>query len=267
MKKSKNYYDNLSDHDKKNLIMKMYTNEHKSFADIAIDHNTYANKIRRDAIKFNIKIRDKSQAQKNALKTGRHNHPTKGKQRSDDTKEKIGLSVMSAWENLDDHEIKERKLKAKKNWDNLDDNVKKNILKSANNAVRETSKTGSKLEKYIHKKLLDNGYKVEFHKEQTLINTRLQIDLFLPTINLAIEIDGPSHFSPVWGEKSLNRNKNYDSKKEGLILGKGWSIIRIIQKKDYSESRALLVYHKLEYILKNNYKLISAGQQRFIIED
>jgi very-short-patch-repair endonuclease len=95
----------------------------------------------------------------------------------------------------------------------------------------------------------------------------LQIDLFLPTISLAIEIDGPSHFSPVWGEKSLNRNRNYDSKKEGLILGKGWSIIRVTQKKDYSESRASLVYNKLAFTIKNNYKLIQAGQQKFTIED
>ena len=69
-------------------------------------------------------------------------------------------------------------------------------------------------------------------------------------MNLAIEVDGPSHWAPVWGEDSLNRNKKYDSKKEGLILGKGWNLIRIIQTKDFSESRALLVYNELLSFIK-----------------
>jgi very-short-patch-repair endonuclease len=115
----------------------------------------------------------------------------------------------------------------------------------ANEAVRATSKTGSKLEKYLLQKLLADGYKVDFHKEQTLLNTKLQIDLFLPTHNIAIEVDGPSHFEPVWGDDSLNRNKKYDAKKEGLITGKGWGLIRIKQTKDFSKSRADVIYTRL----------------------
>jgi very-short-patch-repair endonuclease len=267
MKKYNTSYNLLSEQDKKNLILDLYTLEGKSFADIASLYDTYANRIRRDAKKFNIKIRDKSEAQKNALKTGKHTHPTRGKERSDETKQKIGLSVLNAWENLDENEILDRKNKAKLNWEKLDNNIKQNMLKSANNAVRITSKVGSKLEKYIHKKLISDGYKVEFHKEQTLVNTKLQIDLFLPSINLAIEVDGPSHFAPVWGEDSLNRNKKYDSKKEGLILGRGWNLIRIIQTKDYSDSRALLIYNQLlNLIISEKNKLLS-GQQTFIIRD
>jgi very-short-patch-repair endonuclease len=267
MKKYNSSYDQLSESDKKNLILQLYITENKSFADIATDYNTYANRIRRDAKKFNIKIRNKSEAQKNALKTGRHNHPTKGSSRSEETKRKIGISVLNAWENMEASEIDKRRLKAKQNWENLDENTKDNILKSANSAVRATSKTGSKLEKYLHKKLLADGYRVDFHKEQTLINTRLQIDLFLPTMNLAIEVDGPSHFAPVWGKESLSRNKKYDSKKEGLILGRGWNLIRVIQTKDYSESRSLLIYNELLDILHNKKTELINGQQKFTIKD
>jgi len=267
MKKYNLSYDQLTEQNKKDLIEELYCINGKSFADIATLYDTYPNRIRRDAKKYNIKIRDKSEAQKNALKTGKHSHPTKGKERSEDTKQKIGLSVLNSWENLDDNEINKRKLKAKQNWENLDDNTKQNILKSANTAVRESSKVGSKLEKYLHKKLLADGFKVEFHKEQTLLNTKLQIDLFVPTMNLAIEVDGPSHWAPVWGEDSLNRNKKYDSKKEGLILGKGWNLIRIIQTKDFSESRALLVYNELLSFIKTQNSNLLAGQQTFIIKD
>jgi len=267
MKKYNTSYNNLSDKDKKELILELYSFKGQSFADIALSYDTYANKIRRDAIRFNIKIRDKSEAQKNALKTGKHSHPTKGKERSQNTKQKIGLGVLTSWENLDKKTILERKLKAKENWENLDQNTKDNILRSANQAVRVTSKTGSKLEKYLQQKLLSDGYKVEFHKEQVLVNTKLQIDLFVPSINLAIEVDGPSHFEPVWGEQSLNRNKNYDSKKEGLILGRGWNLVRIVQTKDYSETRALLVYQELINTITNNKTALASGQQKFTIKD
>lgn len=267
MKKYNTSYNQLSEQDKKDLIIDLYCNSGKSFADIASLYDTYSNRIRRDAKKFNIKIRDKSEAQKNALQTGKHSHPTKGKERSEDTKQKIGLGVLNSWENLDSTEIENRKTKAKQNWDSLDPNVKQNMLQSANKAVRVTSRVGSKLEKYIHKKLLADGYKVEFHKEQTLVTTKLQIDLFVPTMNLAIEIDGPSHFAPVWGQDSLEKNQKYDSKKEGLILGKGWNLVRIIQTKDFSEARSLLIYKQLLDILKNNKSQLLSGQQKFIVKD
>lgn len=267
MNKYNKSYDQLSDQEKKHIIESLYLKDKKSFGDIAIQYDTYPNRIRRDAKRFNLKIRNKSEAQKNALDTGKHAHPTKGTIRPDHIKEKIGLGVLEAWEKLDDTELEKRKLKAKQNWETLDDNTKEVILKAANNAVRATSKVGSKLEKYLHHKLLVDGYKVEFHKEQTLVNTKLQIDLFLPSINLAIEVDGPSHFAPVWGDDSLSRNKKYDSKKEGLILGKGWNLLRIIQTKDFSEARSLIIYKKLLDVIVSNDQVLKSGQQKFTIKD
>ena len=74
-------YQNLSDIEKKNTIEELYVKQKLSFGDIANKLNTYANKIRRDAKKFQIRIRDKSEAQSNAIKTGKHKHPTKGTER------------------------------------------------------------------------------------------------------------------------------------------------------------------------------------------
>lgn len=268
MKPLKVSYKSISNKEKEHLIRKLYIQDHKSFADIANELGTYANRIRRDAIAFNIPIRDKSEAQKNALQSGKHCHPTKGKQRENDTKTKIGLGVMKAWENLDDNEILERKQKSKENWEQLDDDAKQNIIKMANNAVRLASKTGSKLEKFLFENLIQMGYKVEFHKEQTLSNTKLQIDLFLPSINTAIEVDGPSHFLPVWGKEALSKNKKYDNKKQGLILGKGSVLIRIKQTKDFSKTRALLVMQSLKSLLDQiQTKFPEADNRVFTIED
>lgn len=252
---------------KKSVLEELYIKQKLSFADIANKLDTYANRVRRDAKSLNIPIRDKSDAQKNALKTGKHKHPTKGKIRTDITKNKIGASVMKSWDLLSDQEIEKRKLKAKENWDNMGQDQKNHMLKLANDAVRKTSKVGSKLEKYLFNSLISDGYKVEFHKEQVLSNTKLQIDLFVTSIETAIEIDGPSHFLPVWGEDSLKRNMSYDNKKEGLIIGKGWNLIRIKQTKDFSKSRANLVYNRLKDILIEISKDKKSTTQTFNIED
>lgn len=238
-------YDNLNDNEKRSLIEKHYGEEQLSFAEIATMYNTYSNKVRRDATKLGIKIRTKSEAQKIALTSGRHKHPTKGEKRSDEVKQKIGRGIMESWENLTEQELNARKAKAKENWDKLSDDEKENLVHKANLAVRKSSDEGTKLEKFLLAKLLTYGYKVDFHKEQFLSNTKLQIDLFLPTMNVAIEIDGPSHFAPIWGEDALTKNKKYDNKKNGLILGRGSVLIRIKQAKDYSPSRAEIIASQL----------------------
>lgn len=248
-------YNDLNDQEKKQILQKYYIEQKKSLGEIAKLFDTYANKIRRDAIKLKIKIRDKSEAQKNALHSGKSDHPTQGKKRPDKVKQKIGLSVLHSWANLDDTEIEHRKNKARINWENKSDNEKADILRQANAAVREAGKTGSKLERFLFNKLLESGLNVEFHKEQSILNTKLQIDLFIPKLNVAIEVDGPSHFEPVWGDDALKRNRKYDDKKTGLILGKGLYLIRIKQNKDFSKSRGLLILDKLQKILddiKNN---------------
>jgi very-short-patch-repair endonuclease len=259
-------FDKLDSAEKSSVLENMYLNQKKSFADIAAELGTYPNKIRREIVSLNIPIRDKSDAQKNALKSGKHKHPTKGQNRSEETKNKIGVGVMNSWDSLDDESLNKRKLKAKEAWEKLDEEAKQNMIKLANDAVRATSKTGSKLEKFMFNKLLEDGYKVDFHKEQSLLTTKLQIDLFLPTMNVAIEIDGPSHFLPVWGEDALQKNITYDQKKEGLILGKGLKLIRIKQTKDFSKSRSTKTYSALKELLEHISN--QTNQERnFTIED
>lgn len=244
-------YDTLSDQEKTKILKQEYEISNNSFSEIAKKYSTYANKIRRDAIKLGIKIKDKSEAQRNALSKGVVAHPTKGKVRTNEEKSKIGMGVMQNWGSLDPGQLEERQKKARDNWNNLSDDAKANMLNLANAAVREASKSGSKLEKFLLESLLKDGYKTEFHKEQSLLNTKLQIDLFLPELDIAIEVDGPSHYEPVWGTDSLNRNIKYDQKKTGLILGKGLVLIRIKQTKDFAPARAKVIYTELKSAIDN----------------
>lgn len=257
-------YHQMTDENKRKAIQELYINKKMSFADIAEKYSTYANKVRRDALRFNIPIRNKSEAQKHVLTSGKAAHPTAGKQRTEEEKNKISLGVYNAWEGLSDQERKKRQNDSKDRWNSLDQEVKNNMLHSAHIAIRKSSKEGSKLEKFILSKLLENNYNVEFHKEQILSNTKLQIDIFLPKENVAIEVDGPSHFEPVWGEDSLNKNQKYDQKKTGLIIGKGIRLIRIKQTSDFSKARATILTDKLLGLLNT---IDNNKDNLFYIED
>lgn len=256
-------YNSLSDNDKKNTLYKLYVEEQKSLGQIAQILNTYTNKLRRDAKKFNIALRNKSEAQKNALNTGVHKHPTKGSQRTEETKHKIGMGVMDSWQELSEEELNNRKILAKEQWNKLSDDKKQQMLKLANEAVRKSSKEGSKLEKFLLTKLLSDGYSVDFHKEQILSSSKLQIDLFLPKLNVAIEVDGPSHFENIWGDDTLDKNTKYDQKKQGLLAGKGIKLIRIKQMGDFSKTRANIVYEKLLSLINNKDNISSINHMEY----
>lgn len=258
-------YDKLSDREKRDVIQKMYTEQSKSFGDIADALGTYANRIRRDAKKFDIPIRNKSEAQQNAIKTGRTKHPTQGTERSQETKSRIGLGLAKSWDSMDTSTKQKIIEQKREQWNKLTDDQKANMQKSANSAVRLASKTGSKLEKYILEKLLKDGWRVDFHKEHVLVDTKLQIDLLLPSIKTAIEIDGPSHFAPVWGEDTLKKNIRYDQKKQGLLVGKGYALIRIIQKFDFSKTRGDIIYGRLKDTINSISNSFPEPEDRIII--
>lgn len=210
-----------------NIIYQEYIVGKNSTSAIAKKYNTYPNMVRRAIIKYGYKLRDKSEAQKIAIKSGRHPHPTKGTKHSSDTKLKISNSLAEDWENMSESQYNERVKAGKKSWKSLTNNKKQAIKSAAAKGIKRASINGSKLEKVIMLALIKMGYKVEFHKDDLLTNEKLQIDLFVPKLGLAIEVDGPSHFLPIWGENKLEKHKRADKEKNGLLLAKGFRVLRI----------------------------------------
>tara|TARA_Y100000361_G_C10954852_1_gene235699 strand:- start:254 stop:562 length:309 start_codon:yes stop_codon:yes gene_type:complete len=82
-----------------------------------------------------------------------------------------------------------------------------------------------------------------------LLNERLEIDIFLPELSVAIEVDGPSHFYPVWGQESFEKTQRSDNQKSGLILSSGLILIRIKHTKGLSEK------YKREIVVSLNEEL------------
>ena len=60
-----------------------------------------------------------------------------------------------------------------------------------------------------------------------LIEGNFEIDLLLPELNTIIEVDGPQHFLPLFGEEKLAETIKLDSVKNGLLISKGFCVIRI----------------------------------------
>ncbi len=108
-----------------------------------------------------------------------------------------------------------------------------------------------RLEKIILSTLIDKGYLVEFHKEHLLLNERVHLDLWLPKLRTAIEIDGPTHFSPIWGEDNLKKTQKTDNTKDGLLLNSGFCIIRLRQKKNLSKTYVANLISDLTKILES----------------
>ena len=213
----------------KDRIIKLYVKEGKSSYEIAEDLNTYSTKILRALDFLGIEKRDYSQAQTNSLKTGRTIHPTKGKKLKEEHKQRIGTQRAKAWANLPQKEKDRLSKIGKKNWDEMPASKKEEMRRMALEAVREASKIGSKTERHLNNALAKKGYSVIFHKGGLVPGSKLEVDLFLPEIKTAIEIDGPGHFLPIWGEEKLQKQQSSDIIKQGILIDHGYAILRIRQ--------------------------------------
>ena len=239
--------------DTEKQILEMY-NDGKSTYQIAKELNTYPNKIRRILMKHGVELKTRSEAQKNAIDKGVSGIPTKGKKRTKDEKIKISQGMKKMWENMDEEMYSQYVERARLHMVNMSDTERQKMLESAIKGIQIAGKEGSKLEKFVFSELTKMGYVVEFHKKNLIVNQNLEIDLYVPACKTIIEIDGPSHFLPIWGEEKLQKQIRADSAKNGLILSKGFIVFRI---KTMTDRVSLASQQTLTKILKETFSSIS----------
>lgn len=214
----------MNDFDKK--VIKMYNKEDMSTYQIAEIMDTYPNKVRRTLKKHGYDLKSKSSAQSNALKSGRREHPTKGKARTLAEKVKISSGLSSYWEEMSEVERDRRSEQARDRWNGMTEEQKESMKQKRVQAIQKSAREGSKLEKFLEERLNDSGYSVRMH--QIIIPAEnLEIDLYIPDLKTIIEVDGPSHFLPIWGEDKLQKQINADLRKSGALLSKGYAVIRV----------------------------------------
>lgn len=215
----------LTDKDKQKII-KLY-DEGYSTSYIAEELRTYPNKINRFLRKSGKPIRSKSEAQKMSLEKGISTHPTEGKTRTDEEKSKIRQSLMDYWVALSDEEYEKKVEKSRELWYKKSEEEREEMRALAAKGMARASREGSKIEKFLKSKLGSLGYNVIFHKTGLIENHDLEVDIFLPNQNLIIEIDGPTHFIPIFGDEKLEKVIESDREKNGLLISKGYTVLRV----------------------------------------
>ena len=89
-----------------------------------------------------------------------------------------------------------------------------------NNANKSHGTRRSKLEKYIESQLvlLYSNLEIHFNRKDTI---KSELDIYLPTLKLAFELNGIFHYKPIYGSEKLSQIKNNDTRKFQACLEHG----------------------------------------------
>ena len=222
-------WDKLSDKARLKIIQSEYVDNQRSFPDIANEVGTYGKKLSRFAKKHGFKIRSASDAQKLALSSGRGKHPTQGRERTFEEKSKISKTQIGNWENLSEEDKEKIRQQAIDHLESMTEEDRKIAAERAREGILKAAKQGSKLEKFLKKELTKLGYVVEYHRTDLIpTKTRVEVDLFIPTHSLCIEIDGVFHTQQVFNDYLMGHIQFADTKKSAAITGAGYYLARMI---------------------------------------
>jgi hypothetical protein len=88
-----------------------------------------------------------------------------------------------------------------------------------NNTHKKYGTRISKLEKWIQSKLTEM-YSFEIHfNRKNAINSEL--DIYIPSLNLAFELNGIFHYEPIFGKEQLDKLQNNDNRKYQACIQHG----------------------------------------------
>ena len=95
---------------------------------------------------------------------------------------------------------------------------------------------GSKNENLVADMLINAGFNVIQRSKDFTPGRRFEIDIAMVKERIAIEWDGPNHFNPIYGEKSLATVQAKDKTKNAMLIQSRWTVIRV---RDHSTSSTM----------------------------
>lgn len=130
-----------------------------------------------------------------------------------------------------------------------------------NNTHKTTGNRRSKLEKYLELELNKQYLDLDIlFNNKTTINSEL--DIYIPSLNLAFELNGIFHYEPIYGQDKLNQIQNNDNRKFQACIEQSIELCIIdtsktkYLKKDiannYLNIISTIINNKLKNIIKNN---------------
>lgn len=210
-------------------VRRLYQDDGLSMRRVASELEVPLATLSRFMKKHGITARSKAQAQKNYLKD--NTHQMSGRKHTAETKKKISSSLGEYWEGLTEEEREEVKRKIgsawQRKWAAMSENERKTMMEGLTSKAKETAGMGSRLERFIAEELGKRGYLVEERTTNYIAGKSFEVDLALPKEMIAIEVDGPTHFLPIYGEDYLADQQERDLRKDELVMSTGYSVLRI----------------------------------------
>lgn len=226
----------------KQFIINRYVNGEESVYSMAKELGCYENKLYRAMRKHGIARREKGEAQRIALKSGRFTHPTEGKERTQDEKQRIGETIHNYWEDLSDEKKKKRVEKCRELWYKVPEEQREAWNQKSFEALRQAAEHGSKFEKYLLTALMSKKYVVQPHKKFLFEDSETSVDIFFPVELICVEINGPSHYYPFWGKEQFEKTVERDLFKIEQLMACGYKMIVIQNPKGYHSKTVLRMF-------------------------
>jgi len=121
-----------------------------------------------------------------------------------------------------------------------------------NNTHKTKGNRRSKLEKYFETELIKlyPEFEIHFNRKDT-INSEL--DIYIPSLKLAFELNGIFHYEPIYGQDKLNQIQNNDNRKFQACLKQGIElcIIDISHQKYFKENTSKKYLNIIITIINN----------------
>lgn len=128
-----------------------------------------------------------------------------------------------------------------------------------NNQHKRYGTRRSKLEEYLEKELtLEYSTEMHFNRKDT-INS--EIDIYIPELKLAFELNGIFHYEPIYGPDKLCKIQNNDNRKFQACLEKGIElcIVDTSALKYFKPANAKVYLDIIKSIIKKRQAAISGS--------
>ncbi|MHC5056388.1 MAG: DUF559 domain-containing protein [Planctomycetota bacterium] len=203
-----------------------------------------------------IKKRNKSEAQKNFIKrTG--SHQRSGTTHTEEAREQISDSMKEVYDGPRGDEIREKiSQQRQEEWAQMSAADKAEVLETLKSSSRAKAMSGegSNFENFLAEKLEEHGFVVEVRTKAYTPGQKFHVDIALPQEQIIIEVDGPTHWSPIYGDDELRKVQDKDKLKDNTLTNMGWNVLRV-QDGSGSTTRArfVRVLDQVEFI-RDKYK-------------
>lgn len=122
-----------------------------------------------------------------------------------------------------------------------------------NNEHKKCGNRKSKLESFLEENLIKRYTELNFiFNDKTTINSEL--DIYIPSLKIAFEINGIFHYKPIYGEKKFNLIKNNDNEKKLKCINNNIKlyIIDTSEQKRFTKETSQIYLNTIINIINEN---------------